>query len=87
MLGLEDEWYEDVRDPESVIETLVHNPKIRPDIFTFWQRFPEVEPRYSFYTEWEDLAVPPDSKLRSLVESSNQVAGQEPYSQDREGRC
>jgi hypothetical protein len=79
VLGLEDEWYEDVRDPESVIETLVHNPKIRPDIFTFWQRFPEVEPRYSFYTEWEDLAVLPiqsydhwwnhqiKSRVRSLI--------------------
>jgi|SRR5271165_2576576 len=57
VLGLEDEWYEDVRDPDSVIKTLVDNPQIKPDIFTFWQRLPENEPRYSFYTEWEDLAV------------------------------
>jgi hypothetical protein len=79
VLGLEDEWYEDVRDPESVIKTLVHNPQIRPDIFTFWQRFPETEPKYSFYTEWEDLAVLPiqsydhwwnhqiKSRVRSLI--------------------
>jgi hypothetical protein len=79
VLGLEDEWYEDVRDPESVIKTLVDNPKIRPDIFTFWQRLPEIEPKYSFYTEWEDLAVLPiqsydywwnhqiKSRVRSLI--------------------
>jgi hypothetical protein len=79
VLGLEDEWYEDVRDPESVIKTLVANPKIRPDIFTFWQRLPEIEPKYSFYTEWEDLAVLPiqsydywwnhqiKSRVRSLI--------------------
>jgi hypothetical protein len=32
---------------------------VKPDIFTFWQRVPDVEPRYPFYFEWEDLAVLP----------------------------
>jgi hypothetical protein len=27
------------------------------DIFTFWQRFPNVKPRYKWYTEWDCIAV------------------------------
>jgi hypothetical protein len=27
------------------------------DIFTFWQRFPNVKPRYKWYTEWDRIAV------------------------------
>lgn len=79
VLSLEDEWYEDVRDPDFVVKTLVDNPRIRPDIFTFWQRLPDIEPKYSFYTEWEELAVLPiqsydhwwnhqiKSRVRSLI--------------------
>lgn len=59
MLSLEDEWYEDVRDPESVIETLKNSPGFKPDIFTFWQRMPDTEPTHRFYVEWESLAVLP----------------------------
>jgi hypothetical protein len=59
VVGLEDEWYEDVRDPDSVINILANNPGFKPDIFTFWQRLPEIEPRYSFHTEWEEIAVLP----------------------------
>jgi hypothetical protein len=56
--SLEDDWYEDVTDPDSVIGALVVSDP-RPDIFTFWQRVPETEPRYPYYTEWESLAVLP----------------------------
>jgi hypothetical protein len=59
VVALEDEWYEDVDDPASVIKSLNSNSGFRPDIFTFWQRIPNVEQRYSFYTEWEELAVLP----------------------------
>jgi hypothetical protein len=59
VVGLEDDWYEDVRDPDSVIRTLSASKGFKPDIFTFWQRLPDVEPNYSFHTEWEDLAVLP----------------------------
>lgn len=59
VVGLEDEWYEDLRDPDSVISTLTDNSGFKPDIFTFWQRLPEIEPRYSFHTEWEEIAVLP----------------------------
>src|SRR5689334_15759195 len=57
VLGLEDEWYEDIRDPNSVIQALVETPRIKPDLFTFWQRLPEVEPKYPYYREWQDIAV------------------------------
>jgi hypothetical protein len=56
--SLEDEWYEDVNDPDSVIAALADS-EVRPDIFTFWQRVPETEPKYQYYTEWESLAVLP----------------------------
>lgn len=56
--SLEDEWYEDVNNPDSVIGALADS-EVRPDIFTFWQRVPETEPRYQYYTEWESLAVLP----------------------------
>ena len=56
--SLEDEWYEDVTDPDSVI-VAVTDSEVRPDIFTFWQRVPDTEPRYRYYIEWESLAVLP----------------------------
>jgi hypothetical protein len=59
MLSLEDEWYDDVRDPESVIAALKNSTGFKPDIFTFWQRLPDLEPKYSFHTEWEEIAVLP----------------------------
>ena len=58
--SLEDEWYEDVNDPDSVIRALADSD-VRPDIFTFWQRVPETEPKYQYYTELESLAVLPIS--------------------------
>jgi hypothetical protein len=58
MVSLEQEWYEDVQDPNSVINALA-DCEVRPDIFTFWQRVPETEPKHGYYMEWESLAVLP----------------------------
>jgi hypothetical protein len=58
ILQLEDEWYEDVRDPMSVLAALQDAP-VRPDIFSFWQRLPDLEPRFSFPLEWETIAALP----------------------------
>lgn len=58
---LEDEWFEDVTDPESVIKTLTKATDVRPDIFSFWQRVPDGKPRYAYPLEWESLAVLPVS--------------------------
>ncbi len=58
VLGLEDEWYEDVHDPESIIRVLQEQTEVPIDLFTFWQRWPDVIPRFqSLHQEWDELAV------------------------------
>jgi hypothetical protein len=52
---LEEEWYEDLADPRAVIDALRGDPPA--DLFTFWQRPPDLEARHDFHTEWEELAV------------------------------
>jgi hypothetical protein len=54
---LEDEWYEDLEDPIPVIDALGASREAKVDLLTFWQRLPDVAPRYGFHTEPEDLAV------------------------------
>src|SRR5438552_19205898 len=56
VVQLQDEWYEDVRDPRFVIHALKNAPGFKPDIFTFWQRVPETEQRHQYHIEWESLA-------------------------------
>lgn len=82
LIGLEDDWYEDLNDPDEVIRALRSNPGFKPDIFTFWQRVPEIEPKYPFHMEWEELAVLPvqsyehwwmhqiKSRIRNLIRKS-----------------
>ena len=59
VVRLEDEWYEDITDPQAVITALRDDPGFRPDLFTFWQRMPDVEPKYAYHFELEDIAVLP----------------------------
>jgi hypothetical protein len=59
LVGLEDDWYEDLHDPDEVINALSSNPGFKPDIFTFWQRLPDIEPKYPFYMECESIAALP----------------------------
>lgn len=58
IVSLEDDWFEDVQDPSSVIAAL-KAAHIGADLFTFWQRLPDTEPRFDFYTEWESVAALP----------------------------
>jgi hypothetical protein len=58
-IGLEDEWFEDLRDPTIIIESLRNSGCPRFDLLTFWQRIPETEPRFPYPFEWEDVAVLP----------------------------
>ncbi len=53
---IEEEWFEDIEDPELLIER-IRKSKIKADIFTFWQRLPEVEPKYEYYREWDNVAA------------------------------
>jgi len=59
VVQLQDEWYEDVRDPEFVIDILTSASDFKPDIFTFWQRLSDTEVRYQYYLEWESIAALP----------------------------
>lgn len=55
---LKDEWYDDIGDPQVIIEGL-KTCSPRPDIFTFWQRLPDTEPIHSYYHESEALSALP----------------------------
>jgi hypothetical protein len=57
-MSLEDDWYEDVNDPAPVIAAL-NNSDIKADIFTFWQRLPDTEPKYSYTMELDSIAALP----------------------------
>lgn len=59
MVSLEDEWYEDVRDPSAVIKVLQRDHAIRTDLFTFWQRLPDYQPQHDYPVHWEEIAVLP----------------------------
>src|SRR5947208_13788121 len=58
IIQLEDDWYDDVRNPMLVIATL-RESRLRADVFTFWQRLPKTNPEFEFRTEWESLAALP----------------------------
>jgi hypothetical protein len=59
---LEDEWYEDVRDPESVVAGL-RASHVGVDIFSFWQRVPDTVPHFDFYAEPDMVAALPVTTL------------------------
>lgn len=56
--SLEQEWYEDIEDPKALINEL-GSTEPKPDILTFWQRFPDTEPKYSYTMEPDSIAVLP----------------------------
>jgi len=55
---MEQEWYEDLENPDGMMKELAGEGV---DIFTFWQRYPDVAPKYSHYREEDDIAVLPIS--------------------------
>ena len=79
--SLEQEWYEDVEDPQRLIDE-ARKIEPRPDILTFWQRLPDTEPKYSYSMETEAIAALPiksysswwdtqiDCKTRNMVRKS-----------------
>ena len=56
--GWQQEWFEDVEDPETLINTLRKNAG-RPDILTFRQRLPDPEPKYAYQMELDSMAALP----------------------------
>ena len=55
---LDQEWFEDVENPDLLVDT-IRKTKPTPDIFTFWQRLPEMEPKYSYRMERDAIAALP----------------------------
>lgn len=53
---LKEEWYEDLEEPVSFIKDLKKS-KVKADIFTFWQRLPDIYPKYDYYMELDSIAV------------------------------
>ena len=55
---IEEEWYEDIENPESLIKA-IKDTKVKVDMFTFWQRLPNTQPRFPYYMEWDSIAALP----------------------------
>jgi len=55
---LREEWYDELGDPELIISALKRYSSL-PDVFTFWQRLPDIAPIYSYYSEPEVLSAIP----------------------------
>ena len=76
---LRNEWFADIREPETVIRDLKKRSLGRVDLFSFWQRLPDREPLFDYYWEPEFVAALPlttydawwntqiDGKTRNLV--------------------
>ena len=58
VLRLQDEWYEDLEQPQAVLSAL-RSSDVKADLFTFWQRLPHVEPSHPYLLEWQDIAALP----------------------------
>lgn len=73
-----DEEYEDLKDPATLIESLRRSVD-RPDVFTFWQRLPEITPKFDYLCTVDSIAAIPlvdyntwwekqiNSKTRNMV--------------------
>jgi hypothetical protein len=85
VVRLEDEWFEEVKDPVAVIEALQRHESFAADILTFCQRLPNVLPKYPFHQEWESIAAIPidtydywwtkqiDKATRNMVRKSQKL--------------
>jgi hypothetical protein len=55
---IEDEWYEDVIDPERLVAK-IRESGAKMDIFSFWQRLPDTTPKFDYYFELDSVAALP----------------------------
>lgn len=56
----DEDWLEGegVNDPDACIEKIIQ-AKLNADIFTFAQKLPNTNPKYSYYMEWDNVAAIP----------------------------
>jgi len=62
------EWSNDVSNPEAVADVL---RKHKIDVFTFWQRLPDIAPRYNYYMEWHAISALPITTYEHWI--NNQI--------------
>lgn len=55
---LKEEWLEDATEPTAILKRLRSKDR-RADLFTFWQRLPDVEPHFDYYMELQSVAAIP----------------------------
>lgn len=53
---LKNQWIDDIEDPEPIIKQL-NGSNIKADFFSFSQRYPNTEPKYPYYLEWDNWAI------------------------------
>lgn len=53
---LKDEWYQEIGDPGEIVDAL-SQAQAKPDIFTFWQRLPDLTPQYPYYSDTDLVAA------------------------------
>jgi hypothetical protein len=58
VVRLQDEWFEDLAQPQAALDALQAS-NIKADLFTFWQRMPNVEPAHPYALEWQEIAALP----------------------------
>lgn len=55
---IKEEWDVDIEDPVALVKKL-NLSGVKIDIFTFMQRLPESNPKFSYYMEWDNVAAIP----------------------------
>lgn len=53
---VKDEWYAGNTIPQRIVDN-IQNSRLNVDIFTFMQKPPDIEPRYEYYMEWDNVAA------------------------------
>src|SRR5688572_23030216 len=85
VIRLEDEWFEDLCDPDALVAALRKETEIGVDVLTFWQRLPDITPRFGYHQEWDEIAVLPsksyadwwNNQIKSRVRSQIRKAEKE----------
>jgi len=74
--AVHDEYWLDpkhIPDPTAIVETL-KDAEVKLDLFTFAQKLPDTSPRYSYYMEWNNLAVAEFESYEQWFKKINQGA-------------
>jgi hypothetical protein len=62
-----EEWLEDVNDPET-LRAALKNASVKIDLLRFWQRIPDITPKFQYYKEWRQVAAIPVTDYKHWFE-------------------